>query len=182
MTNIDLENMPQKKLKKISKISNIIYGVLAFLAPIITVTACFYSNGDIDQRWRIPFMMIIICVAIVITALKFMKDRIEKIKILNIDGTYNKKAQTFKHVMLAICKAAIPLVLLIVTVLFTSALKDMIDFYAKIVIICLSFFIASILLENLWIKKIDEELEIREKIAEKNAVERRVSNLSNINK
>lgn len=182
MAKIDIENMPQKKLKKLSAVSNIFYALLAFVAPVITVIACFYSNGEIDQRWRIPFMMIIICVVIIIFALKFMKDRIEKIKILNLDGTYNTKAQTTKHILLAVCKAAIPTVLLIVTILFTSALKDMIDFYAKIVIICLSFFIASILFENLWIKKIDEELEIRDKMADKNAVERRVNNLTNINK
>ena len=112
---------------------------------------------------------------IIIALAKMFSKTIEKIKILNIDGTYNKSAQNLKHILSFIAHGIIPITLLITTVLFTTIFKTWIDFYSLLIIWCLAFYIAGSLVEKIFLAELEEELDIRNDVAKDNAKARRAS-------
>ena len=95
--------------------------------------------------------------------------------ILNIDGSFNNSARTVKHILELIGKTIIPVAILVITIVFTTILKEAMSFYMEMIVICLSFFIAGILVDNLVISFLDDELNIREKVKEANAISRRTN-------
>lgn len=165
----NLADWSQKKLKTVNVCMNVLYFALTFLAPIIVVVVEFCKLSA-SASTKVSMIFIIFAVCIVLICARLLKKQVEKIKILNIDGTYNNKARTFKHIMLSIYKLVLPVAILIVSVVFSTFLKEQIDFYVTLIIIIVSFYIAGGLVDSLILAFLDEELEIRDRVAEQNAI------------
>lgn len=169
----NIDKWSERKLKNWNRITNILYFILTVLAPIVTVISRF---GTLSQTsHRVSILFIILMVSIIFVSLKLLREQIKKIKILNLDGSYKNNLRTFKHVMEFIYSAILPTTVLIVSVVFATVLKNAIDFYVNMIIICMSFYIAGVILDNLVIAFLNDENELREKVAEQNAIERRKS-------
>lgn len=171
----NIDSWSQKNLKLVNVLFNVLYFLLTFIAPITTVIWMFYQNGSIKEQYKFPIAAIIICAAVLIAAIRFLKNTVSKIKILNIDGSYNHGAQILKHILEFVCKALVPVILLIVSCLFATTFKQWIDFYNQLIIVCLSFFIAGMFVDAAFLSFLDDELEIRDKVAEQNAISKRIS-------
>lgn len=171
----NISTWEQKKLNGINFVLNLLYFVLTFISPLAIVIVNFYKIGDLEETKKAPMMFIIIAVAIIFAMMRFFKKAIAKISILNIDGSYNIGAQWFKHILETISKLIIPIVILVISVVFSTALHEYIDFYLNMVIWCLAFFIAGSVLDNLIIAFLDDEIALREKVKEQNAISRRAS-------
>jgi len=175
----DIDKMPQKKLKKLHISMLAVHTLIAFIAPIITILCMTFTSGQVQEKWKLPILTVIIVVAIVAGAAKVFKKKVERIKILNIDGTYNQKMRSFKHTLLFISHAFLPIVGIIVTAIFATFLKDCIDFYSRMILIVLGFSVGGILIDKIILAEIEEELDIRDQLAQANAVERRKNSLMN---
>ena len=173
----NIDSMPQKKLKKLNLLFNILYFAFAFIAPIITIIVMTYITGDIKEGWKFPIVFLIIIISIILFAIRALKNKVKGIKILNIDGSYNDKMRTFKHIMLFISSALFPIVIILVTGAFSIFLKEAIEFYLRIIIITLSFNLIGIGIDKLVLSEIEEEIDIRDKLAVSNAIERRKNEL-----
>ena len=63
---MDVENWSQKKLKFTHVMLLALYGVLAFLGPIIGSIIMTSTTGQIEQKWRAPIIVVVIVIAILI--------------------------------------------------------------------------------------------------------------------
>ena len=166
-----IETWSQKKLKEINILFNVIYFLLTFIAPLVVVIIAFYSIGKINNEVKkTSILFIIISVCIVLAIARFFNKQISKMKILNLDGTYNRGMQITKHILELVGKIIAPTVVLVLSIIFATALKDFVDFYNKMIIASVSFLLSGLVIDRLFISFIDDEMEIREKVAEENAV------------
>lgn len=168
----DIETWDESKLTKTLIIWNVIYAVLAFLAPLITVIVAFATNGNITKR-KLPLILIFIGLAIIIAAVKFLSKKIDNISVINLSGDYKKKTQTFKHSLQFVSKSIVPIFIVIASILFLSPFKDMIDFYVKVILISCSFFIAAKIVDSFALAYLEDEVEIRKHRAMDNAAAKR---------
>lgn len=166
-----IETWSQKKLKGFNILFNVIYFLLTFIAPLTVVIVSFYSIGKINNVVKkTSILFIIISACIVLAIARFFNKQIDKIKILNVDGTYNRGMQITKHLLELVGRIIVPTVVLVLSIIFATALKDFVDFYNKMIIASVSFLLAGIAVDKLFISFIDDELEIRDKVADQNAI------------
>lgn len=169
----NISTWSQKKLKWIHAGFMALYSGLSFVAPVITVLVMAYSTSEIQEKYKLPVICILVCVIIIIAAAKFFSKNVDGIKIMNLDGTYNRAAQLTKHILQLVSHGIIPIVLLIATLLFRSIFHAWIDFYSTMIIWSLSFFLAGFVVDKLFLSELNEEYEIRDDVAKSNAVEMR---------
>ena len=165
----------QKKLKGIDWCFNILYFLLTFIAPLITVIVMFTRIGGISEKVKISIPFIIVSLALLLAMLRFFKKAISRINILNIDGTYNNGARTTKHILELISKLILPLVVVIISVIFATGLQEWLNFYNLMIIICMSFFIGGLFIDYLILSFLDDEKSLRLKVAESNAINSRIN-------
>ena len=168
-----IETWPQKKLKWIYRGTFTLYTLLSFIAPIIVVLVM--ASKVSETKYKIPVLCIVIMVIILISLAKLFTKSVDKIKIFNIDGTYNRTAQNLKHILQFVSHSIIPISLLIATILFNTIFSEWIHFYSTLIIWCLSFYIAGDIIDKLFLSELDEELSIRDEVAKDNAKSRRTS-------
>ena len=179
---MDVENWSQKKLKFTHVMLLALYGVLAFLGPIIGSIIMTSTTGQIEQKWRAPIIVVVIAIAALFGAIFFLKKSISKMKVLNLDGSYNNKMLVMKLALSFLCAAAVPIIILVGVIMIRGWLMEQINFYVDLVIMITCFIVASKVVNEIFLQHIEIELEIRDKVSEANAVQRRVNNLENINK
>lgn len=177
-----IQNLSQKKLKLYHILTIIVYGLLAFVGPVVGSIILTANSGKIEEKWKAPILVVVIIVIILLSALFFLKKHIKKIKVKNIDGTYNTGMFWTKLIMSFICAAIVPLVLLFASFAIKNWLMAQINFYMDLLILNLSFVVVSKIVNEIFLQALETELEIRDEVANQNAVQLRVNNLSNINK
>lgn len=177
------ENYKQRNLKILHVVMLGCYALLAFIAPIINTCVWTCNSNVIKASHRFPVIIIFIIAVFTIFAMHFLRKSVEKITLLNLDGSYNKKACTIKAVLKFITAAVMPIVLIIACVLVKEWLVSTVEelkTYLDIVMVDLAFVVAAKLLDAFVVDPIEFELELRTKVAEQNALQRRVNNLTNI--
>lgn len=179
---LDVENWTQKKLKLMHIVFLCVYGLLAFVGPIVGAIIMTSSTGQIEQKWKAPVIVVVIIIAVLLSAIFFLKKSVAKIKVLNLDGSYNQKMLVTKLVLSFLCAAAIPIGILCGVSAVRVWLIDKVNFYMDLTILVVSFSVASKFVNEIFLQHIEIELDIRDKVSEANAVQRRVNNLTNINK
>jgi len=160
----NIDQWSQSKLKSTSNICNILYFAITYFAPVLTVFIMFWSNSSV-QQYRITFTMILILAVILAVSSKLITKRIDKISVLNIDGTYNKGLQLFKHVCQAISKAILPIAVLIVAIAAKTIFVDKIVFFCNLLIWVAVFYLIGALFDKMIISELDEEVELRLEVA-----------------
>lgn len=177
------ENYKQRTLKILHVLLLGAYALLAFVAPLVTTIVWASTSNMIVNSHRFPVIIIIIIAVFSIFAMHFLKKSVDKITVLNLDGTYNTKALNIKMVLKFLCSAIVPIILIIGCVIVKEWLVSTIEemkAYLDIIMVDLAFVVAAKLLDACIIDQVEFELELRQKVAEKNAVDRRVNNLTNI--
>ena len=169
----NIENWSQIKLKIANISANIISFLLMFIVPVVIVIINFNSINSGLKKTSFPFVLLVICGAIILAGGKFLSKKINAMGILNLDGTYNKGKQFTKHIIQLLTKAIVPVTILIISLVFTTVLKDKIDFYVSMIIEVVIFYIIGLVIDRGFIAFLDDEIKIREKVAEANAVSRR---------
>lgn len=166
----DISQWSQKKLKKYDFLFNALYFMITYLGPLITVMVMFWSiNELIKTTTKITFMFIVIAAVIMFSATKFLQKKILKMRIFNIDGTYNRPKQNFKHIIEMISNLVFPIVFLFITVVFITGLKELLEFYMKMICISMIFFIVGHIIDGLFLAYIEDEVSIRDEVAKDNA-------------
>ena len=173
----NMMNYSQKKLRLLNILFNILYFLLVFVAPLITVIVSFYDIGAVSTK-KVSMISIFIAVCIIFASTKFLRKQIDKISIYKLDGTYNNGMRTFKHLAQMASHLIVPITVLAISVVFCTVFEEYLDFYVKMIITCVSFYLAGLLVDGFAIKFLDDELSIREKVKESNAVGLRQKNLT----
>jgi len=177
------ENYKQRNLKILHILMLGCYALLAFVAPIINTCVWTCNSKMIVSSHRFPVIIIFIIAVFSIFAMHFLKKSVDKITVLNLDGSYNKKAYNIKIALKFVTTAVMPIILIIACVLVKEWLVSTMEelkTYLDIVMVDLAFVIASKFIDAAVIDPIEYELELRNKVAEENALSRRVNNLTNI--
>lgn len=180
---LNVEKYTQKQLKFRHLLTMGFYALFAFVAPIVTVLSWSLSTNMIKESHKWPLIVILIIAIFAIAACHFLKKSIDKINILNLDGTYNEKSFKIKLILKFICSAIVPIILLVGCVFakkwFVSTVEEF-KLYMNIIMVCTSFVIVSKIIDNIFIEQLEIELDIRAKTAEQNAISRRIHDLENI--
>lgn len=159
----DLATWTNKKLKRWRIFSNILVVSLSYVAPLITILIMCWAT-DRGGSYKIPITALIIGMFFIFGAVHFLKRSIKKISI------FDNKSQTLKHCLELATSAIIPLILLIVSALFATWLKEEIDFYVSMIITVLIFYIAGKCVDKLVLAFLDDETYLRNRARENNAV------------
>lgn len=162
-----------KKLKVINFFLNVLYFTLSFIAPIITVISVTWLSGDNSQGVKIGLTSIVVCVIIIFAACKVFMKHISKMMITNPDGSYNRRAQITKHVLLLLGSVILPLAILVACIAIGTFWSEKNAMWNNIIIISVSFYIVGDVVQKMFISEIEEELDFRIKASEDNAVELR---------
>lgn len=164
----------QRELKLYSLFLNFLYFTFTFIAPFIT--ALILCNGvDIEQQVKAPITVIIVGCTSILGIAAFAGKKVNGINVLNLDGSYNRKAQVTKHVLQFLCSSIVLIVLLIASVVFRTALHNAIDFYVTLICWILGFVLLGKFVDKIFLSEIEEERDIRKKVAEANAVNARLN-------
>lgn len=168
----NIETWDEKKLSLTHLAWIVVYAILAFLAPLITVIVAFATHGGVTRK-KLPFILVIIGLTIIIAAVKFLIKKIDNIQVINLAGDYKVKTQRFKHTLQFVARSIIPIGILAISILFLSPFKSMIDFYVKVIAISAGFFVAAKIVDYFALAYIEDEIEIRKHKAMENAANKR---------
>jgi len=163
-----------KKLRWMNILFTFIYFLFSFVAPLLTVIISFdkLSNGNISHKT--PLIVIIICVGIILSLKKEAKRVVnKKISITKMDGSFNQHIRVLKHTIIFILDAIVPTALLVLSIMFSTILKAYIDFYVKLIVICMSFYLIGLVVNSFALAFLDDENEPRELLKKNNAAELR---------
>lgn len=162
----DLANWSNKKLRASYFLATLSVILLSYLAPMATILAMCWS-GTGGGKWKLPITAITIFCFFVFSLTHFLKKNIERMSI------YDTKSQTAKHVLEAVSKLIVPLTIIVLSALFATWLKEQIDFYNQMIMVCVGFYCSGVLVDRLWLGFLQDEKSIREKAKEANAVDAR---------
>ena len=162
----DLANWSNKKLRASYFLATLSVILLSYLAPMATILAMCWS-GTGGGKWKLPITAITIFSFFVFSLTHFLKKNIERMSI------YDTKSQTAKHVLETVSKLIVPLTIIVLSALFATWLKEQIDFYNQMIMICVGFYCSGVLVDRLWLGFLQDEKSIREKAKEVNAVDAR---------
>ena len=162
----DLANWSNKKLRASYFLATLSVILLSYLAPMATILAMCWS-GTGGGKWKLPITAITIFCFFVFSLTHFLKKNIERMSI------YDTKSQTAKHILEAVSKLIVPLTIIVLSALFATWLKEQIDFYNQMIMICVGFYCSGVLVDRLWLGFLQDEKSIREKAKEANAVDAR---------
>ena len=162
----DLANWSNKKLRASYFLATLSVILLSYLAPMATILAMCWS-GTGGGKWKLPITAITIFCFFVFSLTHFLKKNIERMSI------YDTKSQTAKHVLETVSKLIVPLTIIVLSALFATWLKEQIDFYNQMIMICVGFYCSGVLVDRLWLGFLQDEKSIREKAKEANAVDAR---------
>ena len=162
----DLANWSNKKLRASYFLATLSVILLSYLAPMATILAMCWS-GTGGGKWKLPITAITIFSFFVFSLTHFLKKNIERMSI------YDTKSQTAKHVLETVSKLIVPLTIIVLSALFATWLKEEIDFYNQMIMICVGFYCSGVLVDRLWLGFLQDEKSIREKAKEVNAVDAR---------
>ena len=162
----DLANWSNKKLRASYFLATLSVILLSYLAPMATILAMCWS-GTGGGKWKLPITAITIFCFFVFSLTHFLKKNIERMSI------YDIKSQTAKHILEAVSKLIVPLTIIVLSALFATWLKEQIDFYNQMIMVCVGFYCSGVLVDRLWLGFLQDEKSIREKAKEANAVDAR---------
>ena len=166
----DIDKWSQKKLKSSLLGWNLLYFAITFLAPIIICIVYGLNNDLLGNVWKISFSILIPLVVIIFALLHYFKKSVQKIKILNIDGSYNNKNKFLKHFLLSLSGLILPATFICLTLGVINFLRDgLIQYLFMIVYIVICVAVGN-LIQNAIIVNFDEEMILRDKVAEQNAI------------
>ena len=177
------ETVPQKKLKTLHLVLLGLYFLIAFGAPVALTIGWCCSSNLIKESHRFPLIIIIIIAIFAILAMQFLKKSVDKIRVLNLDGSYSKKAVKVKIALKFVCSAIVPLVLILACFITKEWLTETVEEmhqYLDIIACNLAFVVGAKLLDAWLIDPIEFELDLRDKVSSEQAVQRRINNLNNI--
>lgn len=89
---LNVEKYTQKQLKFRHLLAMGFYALFAFVAPIVTALSWSLSSDMIKESHKWPLIVILIIAIFSIAACHFLKKSIDKINILNLDGSYNERS------------------------------------------------------------------------------------------
>ena len=162
----DLANWSNKKLRASYFLATLSVILLSYLAPMATILAMCWS-GTGGGKWKLPITAITVFCFFVFSLTHFLKKNIERMSI------YDTKSQTAKHILEAVSKLIVPLTIIVLSALFATWLKEQIDFYNQMIMVCVGFYCSGVLVDRLWLGFLQDEKSIREKAKEANAVDAR---------
>ena len=162
----NLANWSNKKLRASYFLATLSVILLSYLAPMATILAMCWS-GTGGGKWKLPITAITIFCFFVFSLTHFLKKNIERMSI------YDIKSQTAKHILEAVSKLIVPLTIIVLSALFATWLKEQIDFYNQMIMVCVGFYCSGVLVDRLWLGFLQDEKSIREKAKEVNAVDAR---------
>lgn len=152
-----------KHLKLFRNILLILYFGVSFVFPLIFIYKSF-SNLDIAHVVKASLLMLITLVCVLLALTRALKERIQKINIENMDGTFNTPLQLFKNICWGISKGILPAAFILITIILKNSITNFLEFYPRIIIIVLAANLVGIIFETITLF-IDDELKVRADIA-----------------
>lgn len=170
---MNTEAWSQKKLKVLHIIFLALRLVVEYVLPVILCITFAYQGDMVKETSRLPLVVSIIAIAVLGVGFTVLAKQVDRISVLNLDGSYKTGTRWLKHILQGLCKCIFPLGALIALASFNTWL-DKCQEYANSAILSISIcWIAGELINSILVKACEEELDIRDKLAESNAVERR---------
>ncbi|MCR5112720.1 MAG: hypothetical protein K6A63_02155 [Acholeplasmatales bacterium] len=159
----NIDTWSQKKLRIAYITFELLYYILTLVVPIVIV-GCRYQIFVHVSRYKLTGWGIILISILLIVGVRSLNKGLNKLPDTTI------KEQKVKYTVLGIKALIIPCAIVFVM----SLLKDDFTLAYNTIWLCLIFFIAGILVDYLFIKYIEKEMELRHKAKEKIEVDKRV--------
>ena len=162
----NIDTWEQKTLRIAYILFTIAYYIFTLLIPVIII-GCRYEIFKKVSSYRLTGWGIILIVVVVFVAIRTLNKALNKLP----ETTLNE--QRLKYSLLGVKALVIPIFIVIVM----GMLKNDFTLAYKTILLCVIFFIVGILIDYLFIKYLEREIELRRKAKEKIEVDKRVENL-----
>ena len=162
----NIDTWEQKTLRIAYILFTIAYYIFTLLIPVIII-GCRYEIFKKVSNYRLTGWGIILIVVVVFVAIRTLNKALNKLP----ETTLNE--QRLKYSLLGVKALVIPIFIVIVM----GMLKNDFTLAYKTILLCVIFFIVGILIDYLFIKYLEREIELRRKAKEQIEVDKRVENL-----
>lgn len=160
-----LAKWTNRKLRRVRILANVAVLLVGYAAPLCAVVGmCWSREGG---SWRIPVTAMAVCVAIVMAMSRWLSSAVGKM------GVSDPRSRLIKHSLEAACKCVLPVAIMAASAAFATWLKEEVDFYLKVVMVCLGCYIGGALIDRMAVGFLDDEYSLREKAREANAIDSR---------
>lgn len=162
----NIDTWEQKTLRIAYILFTIAYYIFTLLIPVIII-GCRYEIFKKVSNYRLTGWGIILIIVVVFVAIRTLNKALNKLP----ETTINE--QRLKYTLLGVKALVIPIFIVIVM----GMLKNDFTLAYKTILLCVIFFIIGIVIDYLFIKYLEREIELRRKAKEKIEVDKRVENL-----
>lgn len=159
----NIDSWSQKQLRIFYILFNILYYIFTLVIPIIII-GCRYEIFKKVSGYKITGWGLILISAVVFVAIRTLNKALNKLP----DTTLNE--QRLKYTLLGLKALIIPFFIVIVM----GLLKNDFTLAYNTIWLCVIFFIVGIVVDYLFIKYLEREIDIRRKAKEKIEVDKRV--------
>ncbi len=162
----NIDTWEQKTLRIAYILFTIAYYIFTLLIPVIII-GCRYEIFKKVSNYRLTGWGIILIVVVVFVAIRTLNKALNKLP----ETTLNE--QRLKYSLLGVKALIVPIFIVIVM----GMLKNDFTLAYKTILLCVIFFIIGIVIDYLFIKYLEREIELRRKAKEQIEVDKRVENL-----